>query len=131
MRERVQCDIILREARFKVAKVDESLQRSADAEAPYLKGLEVLPLEEAATAVAESGAAITAVQQAISEARSFLATKSLEIRKFTEVVTHPGLAEISTLSSQNEAFVAQLDQFRQQTHKRKNACLLQEAAAKV
>merc|ERR1719223_824516 len=82
MRERVQCDIILREARFKVAKVAESLQRAADAEAPYLKGLEVLSLEEAAGAVAESEATITAVQQAISEARSFLATKSLEIRKF-------------------------------------------------
>ena len=43
----VQCDRILREARFKLGRVGEASDKIAEAEAPYLKGLEVLPLDEA------------------------------------------------------------------------------------
>jgi hypothetical protein len=131
MRERVQCDQILREAKEKLSKVDDAFERASDAEAPYMKGLEVLPMEEASRALSECEAAAAAVQQAIGEARSFLADKSLALRKFLDVVGRSGLVEIGTMSEKNEAALSKLADFRKETHKRKGRFLIEELVAQI
>lgn len=130
-RERVQCEVVLKDLQSRVDKVDEAFQSVASAEVPYLKGMEILPLHEATQAVADSEAAIIVVQQSISEARSLLTSKSLEIRGFVPAVSKFGLQEIATLNQRIEDAVEKLMQFQVETAGRKRVQLNQEAVSKV
>jgi hypothetical protein len=129
--ERVQCEQILVEAKRKVDRVEEAFLKAEQAEAPYLKGLDALPVEEATKAVVDSEAAIALLQQAIAELRTYLSTKSLELRRFMEAVSKPGLSKVGEFSTKNDEFGKRLDEFKQETEGRKRAAKLQEAAAKV
>lgn len=130
-RERVQSEAILTEARVRLDKVDETFQKVSEAEAPYLKGLDLLPLEEGGPAVAACEAAIVAVQQCISDARAFLTTKTLEIRTCVASVSKAGLQEVATINQRLESQVEKLTQFKQDTQGRKRIAQTQEAQAKV
>jgi ferritin len=130
-RERVQVESILKEARSRIDKVDEAFQKVAEAEVPYLKGMDLLPLEEATPAVAACEAAGVVVQQAINDARAFLTTKTLEIRACVASVSKSGLAEVTPLTQRIEAHVEKLSQFKQDTEGRKRIAQTQEAQAKV
>lgn len=130
-RERVACESILREAQAKLNAVDEAFGKTSDAEAPYLKGIEFLPLEETIKAVADSEVAIVGVQEAIDEARAFLQEKVVEIRKFAEVVSKVGLKELDTLNKKRDGAVQKVALFTKETEERKRAMLQQQAVSKV
>jgi 3-deoxy-D-manno-octulosonate 8-phosphate phosphatase KdsC-like HAD superfamily phosphatase len=100
--ERVLSEKILAEAQGKTDKIEEAFEKAEQAEAPYLKGLDVLPLEEAIQAVADSEAAIIVVQQLITEARTFFSSKSLELRRLLDAISKPALAKIAEITSKNE-----------------------------
>merc|ERR1740129_1877707 len=130
-RERVKCDKLVEMARIKIQKVDEAFEKVAQAEVPYLKGVDIIVVEEATQALADSEAAIVSAQQAISEARTFLTSKSLEIRSFVEVVSRIGLGQIGELSKKNEEATEKLVQFKKETEGRKRIAQQLEAVTKV
>lgn len=130
-RESVTCEALVEEARAKLAKVEEAFKQVASAELPYLMGMEVLPIDEASKAVAESEAATQAVQQAINEAKAFLTLKVPEIRCFAEAVSKGGQQEMMACNKQIESAVERLNDFKQETEGRKRIALRQEALAKV
>jgi len=130
-RERVACEQILKEARAKLVGLDEAFQKVSDAETPYLKGDEILAVDEATQAVADSEAAAAAVQQAIHATRTFLTAKSLEVRGFVDAVAKMGLQEIGLLASKNEEGAERLAQFKKETEGRKRIAQHQQALAKA
>merc|ERR1712100_530286 len=106
---------ILSEARRKLEKVEEAFQKT----------------EEAEKAVADSEAAAALVQQAIADARTYLSSKSLEVRRFIESISKPGLSQIAELTSKNDEAVKRLSEFKKETEVRKGSALLQQGQEKV
>lgn len=131
--ERHQCQAMITEAKAKLLKVTEAFKSAAEAEAPYLKAgsPESVPLQESSLAVADSEAAAALVHKAITEARTFLSAKALELRKCVPEVTRFGMQAIHEMSVQNEASVQKLAKFKDDTEARKQVMLQQETAAKV
>lgn len=81
--EKIVCATLLKEAGDKLQQVAESISKAADAEAPFLMGVEELPLEETLSAVKGCEAAATSANTAVSIARMFIATKLVEAKRFS------------------------------------------------
>lgn len=131
-REQASVDIIVAAAKAKMATLDDCVQKTSVAEMPFQKGdVSSMQLAEAKAAVADSDASLTAAQDAVVEARSFLTAKALEVRKLGEVAKRVGLNEISILSTKVEEHVKTLQSFRKATLVRKRAALDLEAGVMV
>ena len=76
----------MREGKKKASELDGLVEKVNDAELPFLKGIEVLPLSEATGTIELSEQAASELQKAITEARNFIAAKSVELRAFSEKV---------------------------------------------
>lgn len=132
-RERASVDVILTGAKGKMASLDDCLQKISVAEVPFQGGAVIasMQLTDAKAAIADSEAAAIAMQEAVVQARTFLTSKSLEVRKFGEAAQRSGLTEISALSGKVEEHVKKLSEFRKATATRKRGVLDMEAAALV
>jgi len=130
-RERVVSDAFVREGKEKVAQVDACLEKVNEAELPFLKGIEVIALTEAKATIADSETAAEAVQSAVNGARTFIASKNLEIRKFGEAASKPAADEFAQLTERINAASAKLGTFKKDTEGRKKTALMQEAGEKV
>ena len=84
LRERALGEAYVREGKKKASEVDGLVEKVNDAELPFLKGIEVLPLTEATSTIELSEQAASELQKAIGEARNFIAAKSVELRAFAE-----------------------------------------------
>jgi len=82
--ERVVCQTLLTDAGEKFTQVTEAVSKAADAESPFLMGVEELPLEDTLTAVKACETAATTANTAISVARAFVATKKVEAKRFSK-----------------------------------------------
>jgi len=121
----------VRDGQAKVAEVDAVMEKINDAELPFLKGLEVIPLQEANDAMKASEAAATGVQAAITAARNFIAQKNLEIKQYGPTASKPAVEEFGKLTVQINAAASRLAQFRHDTEGRKKTALMQEAGEKA
>jgi len=130
-RERVMTEAFLREGKAKSADVEAALEKVNEAELPFLKGLEVLPLEEATNATKASEAAAVELQSLISAARTFIAAKNLEIKHYGEVVSKPAIEEFGKMTERINAVASKLAQFRDDTKSRKKTAMMQEAGEKM
>mmetsp|Transcript_90376 Transcript_90376/g.238383 ORF Transcript_90376/g.238383 Transcript_90376/m.238383 type:complete len:1804 (+) Transcript_90376:3-5414(+) len=130
-RERVVSDAFVREGKEKVAQVDACLEKVNEVELPFLKGIEVIALTEAKATIADSETAAEAVQSAVNGARTFIASKNLEIRKFGEAASKPAADEFAQLTERINAASAKLSIFKKDTEGRKKTALMQEAGEKV
>eukprot|EP00931_Biecheleriopsis_adriatica_P106256 TRINITY_DN8073_c0_g1_i4.p1 TRINITY_DN8073_c0_g1~~TRINITY_DN8073_c0_g1_i4.p1 ORF type:complete len:2013 (-),score=680.48 TRINITY_DN8073_c0_g1_i4:65-6103(-) len=127
-RERVAADAYVKEAEQLVEKAEAALPKLAEAELPWLKGIEVLPLKEADDAIRECEAAAKYVQEAFDKSRSFVSARVLDVHKFAEASSKPTLDRLSGLSERNNAVMQKITQFRKDTDARKRTAHIQEAA---
>merc|ERR1712176_440653 len=79
-----QAQEMLKVAGEKVDKAEESLVKCQEAEMPFLKGIEVLPGEESTKAIADCVAAGSQADAAMNQAKTFLAQKMNEVKKYVE-----------------------------------------------
>ncbi|CAE8620017.1 unnamed protein product, partial [Polarella glacialis] len=126
-REKVSAEAFALEAEKKVEAVEAALLKVNEAELPFLKGIEVLPLKEATAIIEESESAAKLVQQALDESQTFVASRTLEIRKFAEDVAKPALERLQASGECNNAASQKLSQFRRDTDGRKRNALMQQA----
>jgi len=132
LRERSLGEAYVREGKKKTDAVDGYVEKVNDAELPFLKGIEVLPLTEATSTIDASQNAATDLQFAISEARNFIAAKNVEMKGFSDKEkTKPLIEELTNLTSRVNAAATKLASFRKDTDTRKKNALLQEAAEKI
>lgn len=117
----------MREGQKQTEEVEAAIQKVNDVELPFLKGIEVLPLQEATETIAESEALVASVQTAISDARTFIAAKNLEIKPFNSTVSKPVAEEFIKQTERINAAAAKLNQFKRDTEGRKKAAQMQEA----
>ena len=130
-RERVGSDAFSKEATKKAEEVEEALEEVNNAELPFLKGIEVLPLKEAVSNIASSEMAADAVQKAVSEARTYVASRALESRRVTEAILKSTLAAFRKQTGRINVSAAKLSAFRRETESRRRAASMQEASRKV
>jgi len=130
-RERVLSEAYVKEGLKKVEEVETALEKVNKAELPFLKGLEFLPIKEATDTIAESEAAATAMQEAISEARTYIASKNLEVKQFKEAASKPAVEEFGKQSERINSSAAKLSQFKKDTEARKKTAQMQEASEKI
>lgn len=130
-RERVASDSYVKEATKKTDMVDQALAKVDKAEGPFLKGVETIPLKDAQKALAESEAAAEQVQRLIGEARTFIAGKTLEVRRFAGNVAKPTSEHFAKLTERVNAAALKVSQFRKDTESRKRTILMQEAAQRL
>lgn len=130
-RERITSEAYVKEGKEKIEEVERAIEKVNAAELPFLKGIEVLPLKEATDTIKDSEAAAAAVQAAASAARTFLASKNLEIRHFGEAASKPAAEDFAQLTERINAAAAKLGQFRKDTEARKKTAQMQEAGEKV
>ncbi|CAE8731910.1 unnamed protein product [Polarella glacialis] len=130
LRERVEFEAVLEEARAKLKRVQGLLAKTSEAEAPYTKGGEI-EVSAAALVIRACDASSAAIQQSLGEARAFVATRSLETKRLSDAVANMGRHELDSMSGQLAEAAQRLAQFRRDTDGRRKVVFEQEALAKV
>eukprot|EP00927_Polykrikos_kofoidii_P031606 TRINITY_DN27151_c0_g1_i1.p1 TRINITY_DN27151_c0_g1~~TRINITY_DN27151_c0_g1_i1.p1 ORF type:complete len:2139 (+),score=568.46 TRINITY_DN27151_c0_g1_i1:1-6417(+) len=130
-RERVLSEFYLKEAERKTDDVEASIEKMNDAELPFLKGIEVLPLEEAKETILASERAAADVQDVMSQARTYIASRNLEVRSFGQEVSKIVQDGLARLTERINVAAQKLGAFRKDTDARKRAALVQEGAERV
>eukprot|EP00930_Biecheleria_cincta_P032600 TRINITY_DN22604_c0_g1_i1.p1 TRINITY_DN22604_c0_g1~~TRINITY_DN22604_c0_g1_i1.p1 ORF type:complete len:2058 (+),score=625.53 TRINITY_DN22604_c0_g1_i1:78-6176(+) len=125
--EKAQAEANIKESEKHVEAAEEMLNKLGEAELPFLKGIEVLPLKESWAAIKDCEAAAKKVQEALDQSKSFVAAKNLEVQKFAEAASKPAVERMSALAERNNAVAQKLTQFRQDTEQRKRVSHLQQA----
>merc|ERR1712176_442537 len=128
-RETVLKALYSKEGEMKTQKVEEVADKMNDAELPYLKGMEVLPLQEALDTITASDAAATATQEAVSDVRNYITGKTNEIKAFKDA--KEVLEQFSKFTGRINAVATKLSTFKKETETRKKAAQLRQAGAKV
>jgi len=132
LRERSLGEAYVREGKKKTDAVDGFVEKVNDAELPFLKGIEVLPLTEATSTIDISQKAAAELQNAITEARNFIAAKSVELKGFTDKEkTKPLIEELTSLTGRVNAAATKLASFKKDTDSRRKNAQLQEAGEKI
>eukprot|EP00931_Biecheleriopsis_adriatica_P115047 TRINITY_DN90894_c0_g1_i1.p1 TRINITY_DN90894_c0_g1~~TRINITY_DN90894_c0_g1_i1.p1 ORF type:complete len:2039 (+),score=681.28 TRINITY_DN90894_c0_g1_i1:31-6147(+) len=131
-RDRILGQALIQEGTAKAKEVDVALERLNDAELPFLRGLEVLPVEESLAALAAGTKASADVESAVTAARNALASASLEIKsQLATDKAKPLIAELATLTSRINSAASTLSQFRKENDGRQKRAKMQEAEVKI
>merc|ERR1712151_319146 len=130
-RERAQAAQFVKTAKEKTDAVDVALEKVDEAELPFLKGIESLPLQEAMDTIKESETVSAAAQKAITEARPFIAAKGLEMKKYNEGVVKDTNEEFTKLTERVNAANAKLTTFKTDTANRKKGSQIQDTSEKI
>jgi len=130
-REQVLGEAMVKEGKAKTADVEVIMAKVDEAELPFLKGVEVLPLKETASMIADSEAAAEEAQGLISSTRTYIAEKNLEIKHFAEGAAKPIAGELSKLTEQVNSAASKLSAFKKDTEARKLNSQMQAVGEKV
>eukprot|EP00931_Biecheleriopsis_adriatica_P025091 TRINITY_DN154_c0_g1_i6.p1 TRINITY_DN154_c0_g1~~TRINITY_DN154_c0_g1_i6.p1 ORF type:complete len:1521 (-),score=627.15 TRINITY_DN154_c0_g1_i6:106-4536(-) len=115
----------------KLQSVSESVGKAADAEGPFLMGVEELPLDETLAAVKAVETAATAANTSASIARMFLATKMVEAKRFTPELSKEAQTKLKQFQSELETHTKRLTELKTSTAQRKKAVTMREAEHEV
>jgi len=129
--ETVTCEAMLKEAQEKLLHVAECVSKVADAEGPFLMGVEELPLEETLAAVKDCETAATTANTAVSVARMFIATKIVEAKRFSPGPSKESQEKLKGFQTELERFTQKLAELKKNTATRKKAATMREAEAEV
>eukprot|EP00929_Paragymnodinium_shiwhaense_P011260 TRINITY_DN11677_c0_g1_i4.p1 TRINITY_DN11677_c0_g1~~TRINITY_DN11677_c0_g1_i4.p1 ORF type:complete len:2111 (+),score=761.37 TRINITY_DN11677_c0_g1_i4:802-6333(+) len=130
-RERVLCNSYIKEATAKVDALDEAVEKMNDAELPFLRGLEVLPMDETNQTISACEKAAATVMEAMSEARTYTASKNLESKSFNPDLAKELQASYADLAERINQAASKLGAFKKDTELRKKAAQLQDAGERV
>jgi DNA repair exonuclease SbcCD ATPase subunit len=130
-REKVLAVSFVKECTDKTVETEATLEKLAEAEAPYLKGVEVLPLDQSISSLKACDEASAAVQTAINTSKQFIASKQVELKRFDAAVSKSALEDMTKLTERINSASQQLSQFKKDTDSRKKTAALQEAGEKV
>eukprot|EP00927_Polykrikos_kofoidii_P059005 TRINITY_DN5399_c0_g2_i3.p1 TRINITY_DN5399_c0_g2~~TRINITY_DN5399_c0_g2_i3.p1 ORF type:complete len:1960 (+),score=510.81 TRINITY_DN5399_c0_g2_i3:78-5957(+) len=129
--EKVMSVAYLKEVEGLFENIEAAIEGMNEAELPFLKGIEVLPLKESKATVEASEKAACKAQESISEARNFIAARSLETRSWgaepAKVITE-GFAKMTERVNTSAQTVSV---FKKDTDGRKKTSQIQEGGAFV
>jgi hypothetical protein len=125
--EKISSSTLTEEASEKLQAVQDAVNKVADAEGPFLMGLEELPLEDTQTAVKACETAATSANTSVSIARMFIATKLVEVKRFTAASSKDAQAKLQQYQKQLESLTQRLAELKKATAKRKKSALVRES----
>merc|ERR1712190_572055 len=125
--EPVSCEVLMKEASEKLQTVYESVMKAADAEGPFLMGMEELPLEETLEAVKACETAAISANTAVSTARMFIATKLVDAKRFSPGPIQEAQTKLKDLQKQLDTHTKRLNDLKTATSNRKRTSLMREA----
>eukprot|EP00930_Biecheleria_cincta_P023470 TRINITY_DN1695_c0_g4_i1.p1 TRINITY_DN1695_c0_g4~~TRINITY_DN1695_c0_g4_i1.p1 ORF type:complete len:2021 (+),score=568.23 TRINITY_DN1695_c0_g4_i1:448-6063(+) len=129
--ERVGLEALLQEAAEKLQTVGQTVAKAADAETPFLMGVEDIPLEEMLTSVKACEVAVTSANTAASIARMFIATKLVEAKRFTAALSTEAQEKLKEFQTELETHTKRLGELKKATADRKRAMTMREAEHEV
>jgi len=129
--ERVASEVLIKEANTKLVAVQEAVSKVADAEAPFLMGVEELPLEETLTAVKACETAATSANTSVSIARMFISTKLVEVKRFSPGPGQEAQQRLQEFQKALELATNRLAELKAATAKRRRQSLTREAESQV
>eukprot|EP00927_Polykrikos_kofoidii_P076739 TRINITY_DN73779_c0_g1_i1.p1 TRINITY_DN73779_c0_g1~~TRINITY_DN73779_c0_g1_i1.p1 ORF type:complete len:2013 (-),score=491.47 TRINITY_DN73779_c0_g1_i1:180-6218(-) len=131
-REGMMVQQVIGAAHEKLDRVEASLLATTDAEMPFLRGIEVLPEDEALHAVGMCQAAQAKADAAMLQARTFFRAKLADFNsKYSAASAKRGIAELNVLQSRVDAAGRKLLDFKKDTTQRKNQAVLSSVVDKV
>eukprot|EP00746_Dinoflagellata_sp_MGD_P004215 gnl/MRDRNA2_/MRDRNA2_108125_c0_seq1.p2 gnl/MRDRNA2_/MRDRNA2_108125_c0~~gnl/MRDRNA2_/MRDRNA2_108125_c0_seq1.p2 ORF type:complete len:981 (-),score=319.19 gnl/MRDRNA2_/MRDRNA2_108125_c0_seq1:2931-5873(-) len=111
--------------------LDEANAKCSEAEMPFLKGIEILPKEEAAAALEASQTAANTASEVIKEAKAFMQAKNHEVKKYTPEAMKNCQDALGELQKKVDSAFSKLQAFRKDMAQRQNALTVQEVTAAV
>merc|ERR1712110_114559 len=108
-----------------------AVDATAEAELPYLKGIEVLPAKETQETLEKSEKAITDLEKALSEARAYVSAKQRESQAFAGAEVKTVREGLTGPQDSINKGTQRLAEFKKATTSRKRAALIQEIVGKV
>mmetsp|Transcript_23922 Transcript_23922/g.38200 ORF Transcript_23922/g.38200 Transcript_23922/m.38200 type:complete len:2017 (-) Transcript_23922:43-6093(-) len=129
-REQVVSEAYVKEADEKAKAAEASFEKANEAESPYLKGIEP-SLEESQSCLELCDKCIAEIQELIGGARTFITSKSLEVKKFDEKNSKGPLEEFGKITERVNAVAQKLGVFKKDTAVRKKHAAVHEAIARV
>merc|ERR1711920_350706 len=120
-REQAQANLYIEKAKEQAAQMDAAMEKIDEAELPFLKGIESLPLQETNETIKASEAASVAASKAINDLRTFVASKSTEVKKFKEEVAKKAAEDFATITERINTASKKLSEFKKDTAGRKKA----------
>mmetsp|Transcript_95848 Transcript_95848/g.276816 ORF Transcript_95848/g.276816 Transcript_95848/m.276816 type:complete len:1557 (-) Transcript_95848:217-4887(-) len=122
---------LVKEASAKVQAVQEAVSKAADAEGPFLLGVDELPLDETLTALRDCEASAATANTAASTTRMFIMTKLVDAKRLSPSLSQDFSAKLKQLQTQLEVHIKRLNDLKSKTAERKRVALLREAEVLV
>lgn len=129
--ERLIAQALEAEATEKLQGVSEAINKAADAEAPFLMGVEELPLDETKTIVKTCEEAASAANTACAWAKTYLGIKKIDVRRFSPGPRKEVQERLQEFSKQLEAHMKRLKALQSSTAERRHKAMLQEVEIEV
>eukprot|EP00746_Dinoflagellata_sp_MGD_P167002 gnl/MRDRNA2_/MRDRNA2_97280_c0_seq1.p1 gnl/MRDRNA2_/MRDRNA2_97280_c0~~gnl/MRDRNA2_/MRDRNA2_97280_c0_seq1.p1 ORF type:complete len:2064 (+),score=613.81 gnl/MRDRNA2_/MRDRNA2_97280_c0_seq1:164-6355(+) len=130
-RERVLCASAVRKAEELLQQAETAMEKTGKAEEPFLKGMELLPIEQTREAVGECESAEHECQSACNAVRSFISTKQAELNKFSKDSSKEPLEALQKTNLALNGLMSKLTTFKKETLSRKKTLQFQECEVKV
>ncbi|CAK0822265.1 unnamed protein product [Prorocentrum cordatum] len=130
-RERVLTEHYVKEAQRQASEVEAAMEKVSEAELPFLKGIEVLPLASSQECIKESEGAAEAAKALIAQVRTYVAGKNAEIGHFDKVMGDPAKEEMLEVTQRINTASQTLNQFWKDLAGRKMTARLQETEVKL
>jgi hypothetical protein len=129
--EKSTCESLLQEAGEKLKAVVETVGKAGEAEAPFLMGVEELPLEDTLVAVKGCEQSASQANTAVSIARMFIATKMVEAKRFSPGPAQEAQAKLKEYQAELETHTKKLSELKKATAERKKVATMREAEHEV
>mmetsp|Transcript_106074 Transcript_106074/g.265691 ORF Transcript_106074/g.265691 Transcript_106074/m.265691 type:complete len:1391 (+) Transcript_106074:3-4175(+) len=129
--ERGNCDSLLKEATGRVKAVQDAVSKAADAEGPFLMGVDELPLDDTLAAISACEAAAASANTVVTTARMFIATKIVDAKRFSHGPSQEITPKLQQLREQVDQQSKRLNELKSRTTGRKKTALLREADHQV
>eukprot|EP00928_Gymnodinium_smaydae_P033903 TRINITY_DN2414_c3_g1_i1.p1 TRINITY_DN2414_c3_g1~~TRINITY_DN2414_c3_g1_i1.p1 ORF type:complete len:2011 (-),score=734.13 TRINITY_DN2414_c3_g1_i1:159-5468(-) len=125
--ERANFLVVMNDAAEKVKTVTEAVGKALESEAPFLTGLEGMPIAETLTAVKGCETAAAAANSSVSIARMFLATKLVESKRLAKGLSEEAQKRLKEQQGLLEQQIKKLNDLKANTAERKSKALILEA----
>lgn len=122
---------VVRDATGRVHTVQESVSKAADAEGPFLLGVDELPLDETLAALRDCESSAAIANTAASTTKMFIMTKLVDAKRLPASISQEISTKLKQLQGQLEVHTKRLNDLKAKTAERKKVALMREAEVLV
>jgi len=130
-KERLLASDLIAQAVEKVEHAEAEVQKSAESELPFLKGIEVLVAQDAQSAITACEQAAAKAQSGITDARTFVVQKLVEAKQFSEGPADTCGKELMSLQKKLDLCASKLAEMKRDTAERKRKVQMQASIEKI